>query len=88
MSNFLSNALAVIKGDLEVAGLPVLIGALGVLQKSPNALGVAAAEAYLLGNAPAALLAAETTVLSQGIADLNAKLQALMAAQTAAAKPA
>jgi hypothetical protein len=78
--SFLSNALAVIKGDLEASGIPVLIGALQILQKSPNAMGVAAAEAYLLGNAPAALLSAETNLLQQGITDLNAKLQALLAA--------
>jgi hypothetical protein len=83
MSSFLTNALNVIKGDLEVTALPVLIGALGVLEKSPNALGVAAAEAYLLGNLPPALLSAETALMTQVIADLNAKLQALMAAQSA-----
>ena len=82
----LSNALALIKGDLEVTLLPVVIGALQVLAKSPGAQGVLAAEAYLLGNAPAALISGETALLQQGITDLNAKLQALEAAQ--AAKPA
>jgi hypothetical protein len=79
----LTNFLNVIKGDLEIALLPVGIGALQVLQKSPNAAGVLAAEAYLLGNAPAALLAGETQALQSGINDLEAKLAALQAAATA-----
>jgi hypothetical protein len=82
----LSNALALIKGDLEVTLLPVVIGALQVLQKSPGEQGILAAEAYLLGNAPAALISGETQLLQQGIADLSAKLAALEAAGTA--KPA
>jgi hypothetical protein len=81
----LSNALALIKGDLEVTLLPVVIGALQVLEKSPGEQGILAAEAYLLGNAPAALIAGETTLLQQGISDLNTKLAAL---EAAAAKPA
>ena len=80
----LSNALNFIKGDLEVSLLPVVIGALQVLQKSPNGAGVLAAEAYLLGNAPTALVSLETSLLQQGIADLSAKLTAL---QAAAPKP-
>jgi hypothetical protein len=85
----LTNALNLIKGDLEIDLLPVVIGALQILQKSPNAMGVASAEAYLLGNAPAALLSLETSLLQTGISDLNARLQALMAAAAnpAAAKP-
>ncbi len=91
--SFLSNALALIKGTLEVDGLPLVIGALQVLQKSPNAAGALAAEAYLLGNAPAALLSAETSLLQQGINDLQARLAALTAAAAttvaaAAPKPA
>lgn len=84
--SFLSNALALIKGDLEVDGLPVLIGALQILQKNPTILGVDAAEAYLLGNMPAALLTAETSLLQQGINDLSADFAKLQAA-AAAAKP-
>jgi hypothetical protein len=80
----LTNALNLIKGELQLDLLPVVIGALQVLQKSPNAMGVAAAEAYLLGNAPAALLSLETSLLQTGISDLSARLQAL---QTAAANP-
>lgn len=78
MSNSaLSSALTLIKGDLQVDLLPVIIGALQVLQKSPGGQGVLAAEAYLLGNAPAALIATEAQLLQQGIADLEARLQAV-----------
>jgi hypothetical protein len=83
--SFLSNALNLIKGDLEIDGLPLVIGALQVLQKSPNAQGALAAEAYLLGNAPAALISAETQLLQQGISDLSAKLSAIEAAQNGVA---
>jgi hypothetical protein len=86
MNSFLTNALALIKGQLEPALLPMLIAALQILQKSPNAMGVGAAEAYLVGNAPAALLSAETALLQATINDLNSRLQALMAAQVAPAK--
>jgi hypothetical protein len=86
-SSFLTNALNMIKGTLEIDAIPVAIGALQILQKSPNATGVLAAEAYLLGNAPAALLSAETSLLQQGINDLSARLQALQAAAVGA-KPA
>jgi hypothetical protein len=81
----LSNLLNLIKGDLEVDLLPVAIGALQVLQKNPSALGAGEAEAYVLGNAPAALLAGETQLLQTGINDLNAIFQKMQAAQTAAA---
>lgn len=84
----LSASLALLKSDLQIDFIPVLIGALQALQKSPGALGIAAAEAYLLGNAPAALLAAETSVIQTGIADLNARLTALETAGQAAVKPA
>jgi hypothetical protein len=82
--SFLSNAMALIKGELEVTGVPIVIGALQILQKSPNAMGVAAAEAYLLGNAPAALLSGEAVLLQTTINDLNAQLAKLQAAGTAA----
>lgn len=87
MSTPIQNALNFIKSDLEVTLIPVVIGALQAYQKSPGALGLAAAELYVLGNAPAALLQAESGVISAGIADLNAILQTELAAQ-AAAKPA
>jgi hypothetical protein len=85
--------LNLIKGDLEVDLIPVGIGALQILEKTPGVLGIEAAEAYVLGNAPAALLAGATSLLQQEIAALNAKLQAMQAAQAnpttaqAAAKP-
>lgn len=81
----LANAIAFIKSDLEVNLIPVIIGALQILAKSPNALGVAAAEAYVLGNAPTALLAVEQAAITQGIAALSAFLQAEI---TKAAAPA
>lgn len=80
----LSNLLSLIKGDLEVDLLPVAIGGLQVLQKSPNAAGVAAAEAYVLGNAPAALLTGEAQLAQTVINDLSAELAKL---QAAAPKP-
>ena len=75
----LATALALIKSDLQVDLLPVIIGALQVLEKSPGEQGALAAEAYLLGNAPSALLSLETQLLQQGIADLEARLQAVAA---------
>jgi hypothetical protein len=87
MSSFLSNSLALIKGDISADGIPVLIGALQQFIK-PNPLGLAgqasAAELYLLGNAPGALIAAETTLLQQAVQDLSARLTALQTAATAA----
>lgn len=85
--SFLDNTLSLIKGELEVSALPVVIGALQILQKSPDAAGVMAAEAYVLGNMPAALLTGATTLLQEQIMALSAKLAALQAAGTAA-KPA
>jgi hypothetical protein len=80
----LSDALNLLKGQLEVDLIPVIVGALGVLQKNPGPVGVAAAEAYLLGNAPAALLTAETGLLQQTINDLEAQLAKLTPAAPAA----
>jgi hypothetical protein len=81
--SFLSNAMALIKGELEVTGIPIVIGALQILQKSPNAAGVLAAEAYVLGNAPAALLTGEASLLQTAITDLSAQLAKLQAAGAA-----
>jgi hypothetical protein len=86
MSN-LSTFIALLKNNLEVELLPVAIGGLQILQKSPNAAGIVAAEAYVLGNAPAALLAGETQVLQAGITDLQAQLAKLQAAAAAPAAP-
>ena len=87
MNSFLSNALALIKGDISVDGIPVLIGALQQFLK-PNPLGISgqagAAELYLIGNAPGALIAAETTLLQQAVSDLSARLTAMQAASTKA----
>lgn len=79
-----SNFLSFLKGELEVTAIPVIVGALGVLQKNPNALGVAAAEAYFLGNAPAALVTGETALLQNSFQTLTATLQALQASGAAA----
>lgn len=82
MSN-VNSLLTLIKSNLELDLIPVAIGAFQILQKSPNLLGAEAAEAYVLGNAPAALLSGATTILQQEIANLTAKLQAMQAAQAA-----
>lgn len=83
-SSALSNAVAFLKGELEVTLVPVLIGALQVFQKSPNALGAAAAEAYVLGNAPAALAAAETSLIQTSFGELSTLLTSLQTAGAAA----
>jgi hypothetical protein len=85
MSSSVNNLLTLIKGTIEVDLIPVAIGALQIVQKSPNLLGIEAAEAYVLGNAPAALLAGATSVLQQEIAALEAKLAALQAPTPAVA---
>lgn len=87
----LTNLLNFIKGTLEVDLLPVAGGAVAVLQKSPNAAGVAAAQLYILGNAPVALLTAEGAGISTALSDLSAefaKLEAQGAATVAAATAA
>jgi hypothetical protein len=73
MSN-LSTLVSLLKNDLEAQLIPVAIGGLQILQKSPNAAGAIAAEAYVLGNAPAALLSGETTLLQAAITDLQTQL--------------
>jgi hypothetical protein len=84
----LSSTIAYIESDLEIALIPVVIGALQIFQKNPNLLGAAAAEAYILANAPAALLTAEAGAVNGAINTLNTKLQALLAAAQAPTKPA
>jgi hypothetical protein len=88
MSSSVNNLITLIKTQFEVDLIPVAIGAFQILQKSPNLLGAEAAEAYILGNAPAALLSGATTLLQQEIAALTAKLTAFQAAQSAPATPA
>jgi hypothetical protein len=79
----LSNFVAFIEADLEVDFIPIAQGALAILAKSPNALGAAAAEAYVLANAPAELLAAESSLINAGFAEVSSKLQSwLSSAQT------
>jgi hypothetical protein len=84
MSNNVNSFMTLLEGNLEVNLIPVLVGALQIVQKNPSILGIEAAKAYVLGNAPAALLSGATTLLQQEITALTAKLTAL---QTAA-KPA
>jgi hypothetical protein len=90
MSSNVNGLIALIKNDFEPELIPVAIGALQILLKSPNLLGVEAAEAYILGNAPAALLSGATTLLQQEVAALEAKLTALqpIAPPTVAGAPA
>lgn len=89
MSN-VNNVITLIESNLEADLIPVAIGGLQILQKNPNLLGIEAAKAYVLGNAPAALLSGATTLLQQEIAALTAKLTALQTANptAAAASPA
>lgn len=85
----LSAFLTFVKNDLKKEFIPIAIGALQEAEKTPGALGIAAAEAYVLGNAPAALLQEETSVIQQGISDLQARLTTLESAtQVATAVPA
>jgi hypothetical protein len=88
MSN-VNSFITLIKNSFEPDLIPVAIGALQILAKNPTILGADAAEAYVLGNAPAALLAGATTLLQQEIAALTAKLTALQTATpaTTAGKP-
>ena len=88
MSSSLNNLLTLLKDTLEVDLIPVAIGALQIYQKSPNILGLEAAEAYVLGNAPAALLAGATSVLQQEVSTLAAALAAAQAKLTAVTTPA
>ena len=85
MSNNVNSFITLLEGNLEVNLIPVAIGALQILQKNPSILGIEAAKAYVLGNAPAALLNGATTLLQQEITALTAKLAAM---QAAPAKPA
>ena len=84
MSN-VNNVITLIESNLEADLIPVVIGALQILQKNPNQLGIEAAKAYVLGNAPAALLSGATNLLQQEIAVLTAKLTALQTPPSPAA---
>jgi hypothetical protein len=84
MSSNVNSLITLIKSNLEVDLIPVAIGAMQILQKQPNLLGAEAAEAYILGNAPAALLSGATSLLQEEVAALQAKLTALQAAQSTA----
>lgn len=76
--SLLQNAFNLLKGDLEADGIPVVIGALSILQKQGvNVASLAAAKVYVLGNAPAALLAAEQTFAQQELTALSTDLQAI-----------
>ncbi len=82
--NNLDLLIQMLKNNLEVDLLPVAIGALQVYQKNPSVEGAAAAEAYALGNAPAALLTAKVSLLQTAINDLSAELAKLQAVKPAA----
>lgn len=81
----LKQFLQLLGDDAAVDLAPVAIGALQTLQKSPGLLGVAAAKAYLLGNAPAALLKLESDFTSQAVNALQNDLTNLQAQAAAAA---
>jgi len=86
VSNNVNSFITLLEGNLELDLIPVLIGAMQIVQKNPSLLGIEAAKAYVLGNAPAALLSGATTLLQQEITVLTTKLAALQAA--GAPKPA
>jgi hypothetical protein len=88
MSNNVNSLLTLIESNLEIDLIPVGIGALQILQKSPNLAGIEAAKLYILGNAPAALLSGATSILQQEITALTAKLVAYQAAAGTPPKPA
>ncbi len=76
--SLIQNAFNLLKGDLETDGIPVIVGALSILQKDGvNVVSLAAAKAYILGNAPAALLAAEQSFAQQELAALSNSLAAI-----------
>lgn len=80
--SFLSNVVALLEGELEVNAIPVVVNALTIYQKNPNALGLIAAEQSILANGPAALLTAE----SAAVAALNSAIQAKLQAQLTSAQ--
>ena len=78
MSSFIQNSLKFLETDLESDGLPVLIGAVQILQKQGiNVASIAAAKLYVLGNAPAALLSAEQQFAQQELAALSTTLSTI-----------
>jgi len=78
MSNFIENSLKFLETDFEADGIPVLIGAVQILQKQGiNVASIAAAKLYVLGNAPAALLSAEQQFAQQELAALSTTLSTI-----------
>jgi hypothetical protein len=78
MSNFIENSLKFLETDFEADGIPVLIGAVQILQKQGvNVASIAAAKLYILGNAPAALLSAEQQFAQQELAALSTTLSTI-----------
>lgn len=84
MSSTAKNFLAFIEGEVEVTAIPVIMGALAILKANPTVAGVLAAKAYFLGNAPAALLTGETSLIQTGFADISTFLTGLQASGAAA----
>lgn len=81
-----SNALALLKDDIEVDGIPVVQTSIAIYQKNPTPLGRAAAIQSLMANAPVALLTAESQFFTAGINEVNTILAAeLTKAQAALA---
>ena len=91
----LTNALNLFKADFEVDAIPVVQGAIALYKANPTAVGKAAAIASLIGNAPVALLTAESQIVQQGftlisnlLAGADASALSAQAAALAALSPA
>jgi hypothetical protein len=81
--------LTLLKADAIKDLAPVAIGALTLIEKTPGALGLAAAKLYVIGNAPAALMQLESDFLGQAVTDIQADLANVVTqgnAQVAAAQ--
>ena len=63
----LSQFLSFLESNLEVDLIPVAQGALAIVQKNPSVAGVLAAKLYVVGNAPVALVQAETSIVQGAI---------------------
>lgn len=82
--SLLSAGLAFFKADLAVDEIPVLANSIAIYQKSPNALGKAAAVQNLIANAPVAALEAEADTVQELLTASTNALQAWLAQEQAA----
>lgn len=82
--SLLSAGLAFFKADLAVDEIPVLANSIAIYQKSPNALGKAAAVQNLIANAPVAALEAEADTVQELLTASTNALQAWLTQEQAA----